>query len=126
LALPIISSRELYGTRLATSEVLLCTCRKEPFVPAHHGSIHIHCRSLQKRHPCVKPLHGQRPTSDTLRLNGVYPCLAYSTCGMLTYETRGDSQLTTRHEDGMRGMRHSTRIKHVAHLVWLCKKVSLT
>jgi hypothetical protein len=23
-------------------------------------------------------------------------------------------------------MRHSTRIKHVAHLVWLCKKVSLT
>jgi hypothetical protein len=23
-------------------------------------------------------------------------------------------------------MRHSTRIKHVAHLVWLCKKVILT
>jgi hypothetical protein len=23
-------------------------------------------------------------------------------------------------------MRYSTRIKHVAHLVWLCKKVSLT
>jgi hypothetical protein len=23
-------------------------------------------------------------------------------------------------------MRHNTRIKHVAHVVWLCKKVSLT
>jgi hypothetical protein len=26
---------------------------------------------------------------------------------MLTYETRGDTQLTTRHEDGIRGMDHS-------------------
>jgi hypothetical protein len=40
----------------------------------------------------LRPLHGQRPTSDTLHLNGVYPCLAYSTCGMLTYETRGDTR----------------------------------
>jgi hypothetical protein len=36
-------------------------------------------------------MHGQRPTSDTLRLNGVYPCLAYSICGMHTYKTRGDN-----------------------------------
>jgi hypothetical protein len=26
---------------------------------------------------------------------------------MLTYETRGDTQLTNRHEDGIRGMDHS-------------------
>jgi hypothetical protein len=26
---------------------------------------------------------------------------------MLTYETRGDTQLTTRREDGIRGMDHS-------------------
>jgi hypothetical protein len=26
---------------------------------------------------------------------------------MHTYETRGDTQLTTRHEDGIRGMDHS-------------------
>jgi hypothetical protein len=26
----------------------------------------------------------------------------------------------------IRVMRHSTRIKHVAQLVWLCKKVSLS
>jgi hypothetical protein len=52
-------------------------------------------------------LHGQRPTSDTLHLNGVYPCLAYSSCGMLMYETRGDTQLLTRREDGIRGMDHS-------------------
>jgi hypothetical protein len=26
---------------------------------------------------------------------------------MLTYETRGETQLTTRHEDGIRGMDHS-------------------
>jgi hypothetical protein len=37
----------------------------------------------------------------------VYPCLAYSTFRMLTYETRGDTQLTTRREDGIRGMDHS-------------------
>jgi hypothetical protein len=44
---------------------------------------------------------------DTLRLNGVYPCLAYSTSGMLTYKTRGATQLTTRREDGIGGMDHS-------------------
>jgi hypothetical protein len=27
---------------------------------------------------------------------------------MLTYETRGDAQLTNRREDGIRGMDHST------------------
>jgi hypothetical protein len=30
-------------------------------------------------------LHGQRPTSDTLLLNGVYPCLAYAKCGTSTF-----------------------------------------
>jgi hypothetical protein len=30
-SLPILSSRELYGTRLATNEALLCTCRKRSF-----------------------------------------------------------------------------------------------
>jgi hypothetical protein len=50
--------------------------------------------------------------------------------------TCGDT-LTTRREDGTRGMDHSINprnsrdatqltYKHVAHLVWLCKKVSLT
>jgi hypothetical protein len=52
-------------------------------------------------------MYGQRPTSDTLRLNGVYHCLTYSTCGMLTYETHGDTQLTIKREDGIRGMNHS-------------------
>jgi hypothetical protein len=56
---------------------------------------------------------------------------------MVTYETRGDTQLTTRHEDGIRGMDHSINprnsrdaaqhtYKTHGHLVWLCKKVSLT
>jgi hypothetical protein len=47
------------------------------------------------------------------------------------------SQLMTRREDGIRGMDHFINphnsrdaehhtVKHVAHLVWLCKKVSLT
>jgi hypothetical protein len=31
IGLPIISSRELYGTRLTTNEALLCTCRKRTF-----------------------------------------------------------------------------------------------
>jgi hypothetical protein len=36
--------------------------------------------------PMCLSLHGQRPTSDTLRLNRVYPCLAYSQCGTHMYE----------------------------------------
>jgi hypothetical protein len=40
-------------------------------------------------------------------MNGVYPCLAYSTCGKLTYKTRGDTQLMNRCEDGIREMDHS-------------------
>jgi hypothetical protein len=49
------------------------------------------------------------------------------------YETRGDSQLTTRREDGISGMDYSiiprnsrdadsARIKHVAHLVGCARK----
>jgi hypothetical protein len=45
-SLPIITSRELLGTHLASNEVLLCTCRKEPFMSARHGSVHIQYRSL--------------------------------------------------------------------------------
>jgi hypothetical protein len=55
---------------------------------------------------------------------------------MHTYETRGDTQLIdakmasvewiTPSTLAIPVMRNSTRIKHVAHLVWLCKKVSLT
>jgi hypothetical protein len=40
-------------------------------------------------------LHGQRPTSDTLLLNEVDPCFAYSKCGMSTYgKTRRDTDAT--------------------------------
>ena len=45
-SLPIIASRELHGTHLASNEALLCTCRKEPSVPARHRSVHIQYRSL--------------------------------------------------------------------------------
>jgi hypothetical protein len=56
---------------------------------------------------------------------------------MHTYETRGDTQLITDVKMGsvewitpstlaIPVMRNSTRIKHMAHLVGLCKKVSLT
>jgi hypothetical protein len=56
---------------------------------------------------------------------------------MLTYETRGDTQLTTRREDGIRGMDHSIyprNSRDVAQHTYkthgssslLCKKVSLT
>jgi hypothetical protein len=45
-SLPIITSRELFSSHLATNKALLCTCRKEPSVPERHGSVHIQHRSL--------------------------------------------------------------------------------
>jgi hypothetical protein len=52
--------------------------------------------------------HKQTRTSDTLRLNGVYPCLAWSTCGMHTYETRGNNPThkQTRRWDSWNGSLH--------------------
>jgi hypothetical protein len=76
LSLHIITSRKLLGTHLATNEALLCTCKKESSVPARHGSVHTQYRSLIETISMRLALHGQRPTSDTLRFNGVYPCLA--------------------------------------------------
>jgi hypothetical protein len=48
------------------------------------------------RLPFTPPLSGSQ-----------YRSFTYSTCGMLTYKTRGDTQLITRREDGIRGMDHS-------------------
>jgi hypothetical protein len=55
----------------------------------------------------AKPLHGQRPTSDTLHLNGVYPCLASRHAECTHIKHVSTTQLMTRREDGIRGMDHS-------------------
>jgi hypothetical protein len=84
-SLPIITSRELLGIHLTTNEALLCTCRKEPSVPAGHGSAHIQYRSL------IETISMRQTAAWTAKpqirsfLNEVDPCLAYSQCGMSTY-----------------------------------------
>jgi hypothetical protein len=95
LSLPIKTSRELLGTHLATNEALLCTYRKEPFVPARHRSVPIQYRSLTEM---VSMRQAAAWTASNLRytpFNEANPCLAYSQCKMSAYgKTWRDSDTT--------------------------------
>jgi hypothetical protein len=83
---PIITSRELLSTHLASTEALLCTCRKEPSVLArsrkcphtvpftYRNGIHASSRCMDSVQPWIRSFW-----------NEADPCLAYSQCRTSTY-----------------------------------------
>jgi hypothetical protein len=126
-SLPIISSRELYSTHLATNEALLCTCRKWTF----HTSTSRKCphtlpftiETWQARTPsvwmeCILTSHTRHAECSRMKhvvTHNLQPDVKMGSVEWITPSTLA-----------IPVMRYNTRIKHVAHLVWLCKKVSLT
>jgi hypothetical protein len=105
---PIITSRELLGTHLATNEALLCTCRKRT-LPCQHvteASTYITVHYRNDIHVLSRCMDSVQPRTPSVWMECILALhVRHAECTRIKHVAT--TQLMSRRDDGIRGMDHS-------------------